>query len=79
MGTEPVAEDRPVTAQQVSQPAGPGPDVVCVHHPGSDAADSLNFVPLLTALVVLVGLIAVMFYVLPTWLPPSSVNIIIRN
>lgn len=43
------------------------------------AADGINPLAVLIALAVLVGLVAVIFYALPTWFGPTNVNVNIRG
>jgi hypothetical protein len=60
---EPVVESAPDTAYRTD---------------GDPPAD-INFAAALVALVFLVCIVAVMFYLLPAWLKLSSAQVIIRN
>jgi hypothetical protein len=69
-----------MTRIHVNQTPPPREETVHVHDSGDTAtASGINLVMTLIALVVLVGLVALIFYGLPAWFGTSSVNVNIRT
>jgi hypothetical protein len=68
------------TPESESEVVYPEKEVVYVHRaPDSPTAAGVNLILVLIALVILVGLVALMFYGLPHWFGTSTVNVNIRT
>jgi hypothetical protein len=67
-----------MTEVNVTQ-APPEPEVVYVHDVASPEAAGINLATVLIALVVLVALVAALFYVFPMMFGTGSVNINVRG